>query len=107
MIQIQPLLKILQSVIHRSAFFVGAALILAASIGAQQPCGGEQRWAVKVAADADNGQIDLQPVPISIHDLATVQKLGPIPQDDFERLPTERTVYVVDGFLVKFKREAG
>jgi hypothetical protein len=91
---------------HRSTFLLGAALILAAPVAAQQPCGGVERWAVKVCADPDS-QINLQPIPISIHDLSQVQTLGPLPDNDFERLPTERNVYVVDGFLVKFKREAG
>jgi hypothetical protein len=75
------------------------------SVAAQQPCGGSERWAVKVCADPDS-QINLQPIPISIHDLSPVQ-LGPLPNNDVDRLPTERKVYVVDGFWVKFKREAG
>ena len=92
---------------RRSTFLLGAALILAAPVAAQQqPCGGVERWAVKVCADTDS-QINLQPIPISIHDLSQVQPLGPLPSNDIERLPTERSVYVVDGFLVKFKREAG
>jgi hypothetical protein len=91
---------------RRSTFLLGVALILAAPVAAQQPCGGAERWAVKVCADA-NSQINLQPIPISIHDLSQVQALGPLPDNDVERLPTERNVYVVDGFLVKFKREAG
>lgn len=92
--------------IRRITFSLGAALILAVSVAAQQPCGGSERWAVKVCADPDS-QINLQPIPISIHDLSQVQPLGPLPNNDVDRLPTERKVYVVNGFLVKFKREAG
>ncbi|HEV2842931.1 MAG TPA: hypothetical protein VGW39_16540 [Chthoniobacterales bacterium] len=91
---------------RRSTLLLGLALIWAAPVAAQEPCGGVERWAVKVGADPDS-QINTQPIPISIHNLSQVQKLGPIPSNDFERLPTERSVYVVDGFLVKFKLEAG
>jgi hypothetical protein len=59
-----------------------------------------------MAADPDN-RINLQPIAISIHDLAEIQKGAPIPRDNSVRLPSERNVYVVDGFLVKFKHEAG
>ena len=92
--------------IRPSTFLLAATLILATPVVAQQPCGGEERWAVKVAADSDP-QINLQPIPISIHDLSQVQTGDPLPDNDFERLPSERKVYVVDGFLVKFKLEAG
>ena len=70
-----------------TSFFLAAALISATPIAAQQPCGGEERWAVKVCADTDS-QINLQSIPISIHDLAKIQALGSIPDDDFERLAT-------------------
>jgi hypothetical protein len=89
-----------------ASFLVAAVFISAIPAAAQQPCGGVERWAVKVCADTDS-QINLQPIPISIHDLTTIQTLGSIPDNDFERLPTERNVYLVDGFLVTFKREAG
>ena len=97
----------------RSTFFLGAtfllgsALIWATPLAAQEPCGGKERWAVKVAADTDGPQINRSPIPISIPDLAKVKPGGPIPHNDTERLPTEKNVYVVDGFLVKFKLEAG
>lgn len=89
-----------------TSFLVTAVLISAIPVAAQQPCGGVERWAVKMAADV-NSQINLQPIPISIHDLANIQKPASIPQDDTVRLPSERNVYVIDGFLVKFKHEAG
>jgi hypothetical protein len=68
-------------VIRRGTFFLGAALIWALPVAAQQPCGGSERWAVKVCADT-NSQINLQPIPISIHDLSQVQALGPLPAND-------------------------
>jgi hypothetical protein len=80
--------------------------ISATPAAAQHPCGGVERWAVKMAADP-NSQINRQPISISIHDLAEIQKGAPIPKDDSVRLPSERNVYVVDGFLVTFKHEAG
>lgn len=61
-----------------STFFAGAALLVTAPVAAQQPCGGVERWAVKVCADTDS-QINLQPIPITIHDLSQVQTLGPLP----------------------------
>jgi hypothetical protein len=61
---------------------------------------------VKVCADT-NSQINLQLIPISIHDLSQVLALGPLPNNDVETLPRERKVYVVDGVLVKFKCEVG
>ena len=82
-------------------FLLGAAFMSLAPLAAQEPCGGKERWAVKVAADTDS-QINRTPIPISINDLAKIPKGGSIPADDFERLPTERIVFVVDGFLVKF-----
>ena len=91
----------------RSASFLVAAVFISATPAvAQQPCGGVERWAVKMAADP-NSQINLQPISISIHDLAQIQKGAAIPEDDSVRLPSERKVYVVDGFLVTFKHEAG
>src|SRR6266487_7159674 len=56
-----------------TSFLVAAVLISAIPAAAQQPCGGVERWAVKMAADV-NSQINLQPIPISIHDLANIQK---------------------------------
>jgi hypothetical protein len=91
---------------NRFSCLAAAALLFVVRVAAQQPCGGSERWAVKVCADADS-QINLQPIPISIHDLSQVDPLGPLPDNDVERLPTERKVYVVDGFLVKFKHEVG
>jgi hypothetical protein len=106
MIQTAPM-KTLQSSILRSAFLLAILLILAASAAAQEPCGGVERWSVKMAADSDSSQINRQPINISIHDIGEIEKGEAIPADETERLPTERSVYVVDGFLVKFKLEAG
>jgi hypothetical protein len=46
------------------------------------------------------------PVPISIHDLVHKQRPH-VPGDDTTRLPAERTLYVVEGRLLKFKHESG
>lgn len=88
------------------ALVVAASLTLASSLGAQQ-CGGTERWAVKMGADATAAQVDLQnPVTTSIHDLVLLVR-PTLPSDDVTRAAPERTVRVVDGRLVKFKRESG
>ena len=88
-------------------------ILLAAACGCLLPipgwaqCGGEERWAVKMGADPGAGQIDAQnPVPTSLHDLILLPR-PTLPSDEETRTAAERTVRVVDGRLVKFKKETG
>ena len=74
--------------------------------GLSQQCGGDERWPVKVGSDDGAALVNLTPVPIIIHDLVRIER-PQLPDDDNTRLPQERTVYVVDGRLVKFKLESG
>jgi len=104
--QLRQNMMLVGGLMRNTSFLVAVVLISATPTAAQQPCGGVERWAVKMAADT-NSQINPQPISISIHDLAEVQKGTSIPADDSVRLPSERNVYVVDGFLVTFKHEAG
>jgi hypothetical protein len=70
-------------------------------------CGGEERWAVKMAADLGAGQIDFQnPVATTLHDLVSLPR-PTLPSDDETRTAAERTVRVIEGRLVKFKHETG
>jgi hypothetical protein len=80
------------AVILSTSVLVAAVFILATRAAAQQPCGGVERWAVKMAADP-NSQINRQPISISIHDLAEIQKGAPIPKDDSVRLPSEERLH--------------
>jgi len=70
-------------------------------------CGGSERWAVKVGADADAGLVAVNaPVTKTVHELVAIPR-PTIPSDDITRAPEERTVYVVDARLVKFRAETG
>lgn len=74
-----------------------------------QPCGGTERWAVKVGSDAAASSINTaNPVPTTLNQLVFL----PTPQlpanhDNDTRTAQERTVWVVEGRLVKFKPELG
>lgn len=82
-------------------------LILAGTLHAQTACGGEERWAVKMAADTGAHSIDTQnPIVTSLHDLVRLTRPS-LPSDDFIRTAPERKVRIVDGRLVRFKKETG
>lgn len=86
---------------------VVALVCLSSSFAHGQTCGGDERWAVKVAADAGATQVNLaSPVVMDMHDLVRVARPS-LPSDDVTRVATERVVRVVDGHLVKFKQETG
>ncbi len=77
------------------------------SLAQGQACGGDERWAIKVGADAGAAQVDLaNPVAMNLHDLVRVARPS-LPSDDITRVATERVVRVVDGHLIKFKQETG
>jgi hypothetical protein len=68
-------------------------------------CGGEERWAVKMAADPGSSQIAFQnPAVIALHDLVRLPR-PVLPTDEETRTPAEANVWVVEGRLVKFKQE--
>ncbi len=72
-----------------------------------QACGGTERWAVKVAADPEAGQIDLQhPVAATLDSLVRLPRPA-LPADEVTRLPPERSVRTILAHLVKFKEETG
>lgn len=86
-------------------FWTTFILVLARLALAQ--CGGTERWPVKVGSDSGASQVNVSaPVVISIHDLVRLAR-PQLPGDETTRLPAERTVYVVEGRLLKFKHEAG
>ena len=77
------------------------------STHAQTPCGGEERWAVKMAADPGAAQIDLlNPIPTTLHDLVRITRPS-LPSDDVTRTAPERIVRTVNGRLIRFKKETG
>jgi len=76
--------------------------------GAQTPCGGVERWAVKVGADPGITQVDLTAlVSTGLHNLISLTRPSPLPTDETTRHALERTVRVVDGRLAGFKLESG
>jgi hypothetical protein len=81
--------------------------LLSTPLAAQDACGGEERWAVKMAADPGAAQIDLQqPVLTSLHDLVRLVRPS-LPSDDVTRTASERIVRTVEARLVRFKKESG
>jgi len=90
---------------RRQMLIAGASLVMAARIGAAQ-CGGEERWAIKVAADQGAALIDVTPLPTTLSDLVRLTRPS-LPSDDITRVPAERAVRVVDGRLLHFKLESG
>lgn len=73
------------------------------------PCGGVERWAVKVGADAAAAAIGLTtPTPATIHQLTTLPRPQlPAHSDHTTRAAGEGTAFTVDGRLVRFKLESG
>ena len=83
----------------------GAIVILVRLSYAQ--CGGEERWPVKMGADPDAAQVQVQsPQLTTLHDLVLLAR-PTLPTDDFTRVIQERSVWVIEGRLVKFKQETG
>ncbi len=81
--------------------------LLSVPLNAQAACGGEERWAVKMAADPGAAEIDLQnPIVTTIHDLVRLTR-PTVPSDDVTRTAQERIVRIVDGRLVRYKKETG
>lgn len=74
-----------------------------------QPCGGIERWAVKMGGDAGASQIDTaNPVTTLLHSLIVLQRPQlPPGNDETTRLTQERTVRIVDGRLMRFRLETG
>ncbi len=90
-----------------AVLFLAFASIPRLPLAAQPQCGGVERWPVKVGSDSRANQINLtSPVPISLHNLVNLPR-PQLPNDDDTRLDQEKTVYVVQGRLLKFKLEAG
>lgn len=92
---------------NRRALVLGLFSLVGLSTSGLAQCGGEDRWAVKVVADPDQGKVASQaPISISLADLVRTDRPS-VPKDETSRLPAEYRVYVVDAHLVKFKRESG
>lgn len=73
-----------------------------------QPCGGIERWPVKVGTDSGVDSVNLQPQSTTLQDLIHLGQPQLPPQgDDDTRLPEETTVYQFSARLVQFKEEAG
>src|SRR5262245_32253431 len=90
---------------RRALIGLGLACLWSHTAFAQ--CGGKERWAVKVVSDPDAGLVNVAaPVTKTLHELVNSPRPA-IPSDDVTRAPEERTVYVVDARLVKFKAETG
>ena len=81
-------------------------LSLALALHLHGQSGGTERWPVKVGSDGGATGVNLSPIPISIHDLVRIER-PQLPDDDDTRLTEEQKVYVVEGYLVKFKLESG
>jgi hypothetical protein len=91
----------------RRNLFLAAMCLCVGARGVMAQCGGTERWPVKVGADPGASQVDLaNPVPTALHALVNLPRPS-IPSDDTTRTASERTVRVVDGRLVKFKKETG
>jgi len=76
-------------------------------VRAQTQCGGEERWAVKMAADTGAASIDFQnPVATTLHDLVRLPR-PTLPSDDVTRTVEEKIVRTVNGRLIRFKKETG
>lgn len=72
--------------------------------GWAQPCGGTERWAVKVGSDPRASSISLQPTQTSLHDLVSL-KTPTLPHDNDTRTKQEMTLRTVSARLLKFKPE--
>lgn len=92
---------------RRLLLSTACAVLLSVPLSSQERCGGEERWAVKMAADPGAAQIDIQnPIVTTIHDLVRLTR-PTIPSDDVTRTAQERIVRIVDGRLVRYKKETG
>jgi hypothetical protein len=89
-----------------AVLLVAATALAGPRDAAAQNCGGTERWAVKVGADAGAAQVNLTPVPATIHDLVQITRPSPLGANA-ARTAAERAVRVVDGRLIKFKQETG
>jgi hypothetical protein len=70
-------------------------------------CGGEERWWVKMGADAGAlGLADKTPITTSLRDLVHLPRPA-LPSDEESRVAAEHEVRTIDAFLVKFKKEGG
>lgn len=84
---------------------VGLWFLAPAAASAQ--CGGEERWAVKMGADASAAALlAASPIGASLHDLVHIPRPA-LPNDETTRTSAEREVRALDAYLVKFKKEAG
>jgi hypothetical protein len=90
---------------RKIAAYLLIAVAWARPAGAQ--CGGSERWAVKVGSDAGAPLVDIgNPVTKTLHELVNIPR-PQISSDDVTRVAQERTVYIVDARLVKFRVETG
>ena len=82
--------------------------LLSVVLAAQQgDCGGEERWPVKVGADVAATQLDPNAgITTTLHDLVRLTR-PTLPSDDLTRTTAERAVRIVEGHLVRFKKETG
>ncbi len=88
---------------------LGLSLIggLLTSYLSRAQCGGDERWAVKVGADADAGQVKIQdPVSTTIDALVHLSR-PTLPSDEITRLSEELTVRIVEGRIVEFALQSG
>lgn len=90
---------------NRMMAFLVFASLTAPTAGAQ--CGGDERWWVKVGADAGAvGLASQSPTNTSLHDLVLLPR-PVLPNDEETRVDAEKAVRTIDAFLVKFKKESG
>lgn len=76
-----------------------------ASSAAAVNCPGKARWPVKTGADATASQVDVSSVtPMSVAAMRALPAPAKRPQDQRANA-TERSVYVVEAALVRFRRE--
>lgn len=91
----------------RRLMVLAAGYLVGLSNSAGAQCGGVERWAVKMGADPAAAQISIQnPTVTALHDLVSLPR-PTLPTDDVTRATAEQSVRVVDGRLVRFKREGG
>lgn len=70
-------------------------------------CGGEERWWVKMGADAGAvGLASQTPIATTLYDLVRLPRPA-LPNDEETRVAAENEVRSIDAFLVKFKKESG
>src|ERR1051325_6019510 len=72
------------------------------------PCGGTERWLAKTGIDPDRHLVEsAKPIPMRVSGLNALPQLREaVPHGNNSlRLPEERKVYTVSGFLELFKSE--